>query len=164
MIKKYNSHHVTVDWQQYKEKYNCKSLNFPITDKEIISTEKILELVEKTKKGFFKIPIKRDWGKSIFGRIMRKIFYYLDWKHRDWSSYPCTAGMPMLKKEVFEKCHFRQLYSRTRPSMKGRGVDRDFNFWVAETFRDSISFKIPLVLWRVKIQNPIYTDSKYIPK
>jgi len=29
----------------------------------------------------------------------------------------------------------------------GRGVDRDFNFRVAEKFKDSVCLKVPLYLW-----------------
>jgi len=164
IMQEYKVNHVNIDWQQYKDEYNCKLLNYKITKNDIVSTKDILQLAQNTKKGLFKIPIAKDYVPSLYGRLNRKLKYLADWKHRDWSPYPCAASMPLIKKEVFKKCKFRSLYSRTRPSLKGRGADRDFNFWVAETFKNSVAIKIPLILWRVKTNNSNYLDEKYRPK
>ncbi|MEK7102069.1 MAG: glycosyltransferase family A protein [Patescibacteria group bacterium] len=143
VMQKFNSHHVVVDWQKFKEELNGKvwpmslrSANemsgeaIPmITDDMLIKTKEIMRLVRKTR--------PRRW-------------------FRAWDAYPCAGNNPLVRREVFEKVRFRPLWERTRPSAKGRGADRDFNFWVAETFKDSIAAKIPLVLWRVDSQNPEY--------
>lgn len=143
LMQKYNSHHVVVDWQKFDESLNCKvwplSLRAlsqqgeaisSIQGDAIIGTKEIMRLVRKTR--------PRRW--------------FQDFE----TSYPCAGNNPLVRREVFEKVRFRPLWERTRPSKKGRGADRDFNFWVAETFRDSIAVKVPLVLWRVDSQNQTY--------
>lgn len=142
IMQRFNSHHVVVDWQKFDSVLNGKvwplSLRAhevgeaipPIADGAIIPTKEIMRLVRKTR--------PRRW------------FQDFD------TSYPCAGSNPFLRREVFKKVRFRPLWERTRPSKKGRGADRDFNFWVAETFRDSVAVKEPLVLWRVDSQNPEY--------
>jgi glycosyltransferase involved in cell wall biosynthesis len=161
IMKKYGVMHVTVDWQQYVDEYNGKFLDYQITEDDVLQTKEILALAKKTKPKIFKNPFPRGGAKNILEKILRKI----DNKFlTSQEPYPCAASMPLFKKEVLTKCRFRQAYERTRPSLKGRGADRDFNFSIAETFKSSLAVKIPLVLWRVKTQNPFYTDKKYQPK
>jgi glycosyltransferase involved in cell wall biosynthesis len=161
MMKKYNAAHVNVDWRQYRDEDNGKRLDYQITDKDIITTKEILALAGKTRPKLFRHPYPRGGSKNIFEKILRKI----DKKFLTGQEpYPCAASMPLFKKEILTKCRFRQAYERVRPSLKGRGADRDFNFWVAETFKSSLAVKIPLVLWRVKTANPRYVDEKYRPR
>jgi hypothetical protein len=78
-------------------------------------------------------------------------------------SYPGTGNSPLFKRAVIEKVKFRQLKDRIWSSFTGRGADRDFNFQVAETFKNSITVYLPLYLWRVNKQNPRYEKyEKYI--
>jgi hypothetical protein len=124
-------------------------------------TKEILALARKTKPKLFKNQFPRGGPKNIIEKIFRKI----DKKFlTSQEPYPCAASMPLFNKEVLAKCRFRQAYERTRPSLKGRGADRDFNFWVAETFKSSLCIKTPLILWRVSQQNANYPDEKYRPK
>lgn len=161
IMQRFKSHHVNVDWQQYKDEYNCKYLDYKIQPTDIIETNEILSILKKNRRGFFKRPFGRNENKNPFEKIIRTI----DRKFfRDWPSYPCAASMPLLKKEVFEKCHFRELFDRTMPASGGRGADCDFNFWVAETFKDSIAVRIPLILWRAPSHNLNYVGTKYQPK
>jgi len=134
LMRKYNSHHVVVDWQKFDESLNGTVLDMLITDKMVIGSDEIAKLVHKTR--------PRRW-------FARKEI-----------SYPCSGNNPLVKQEVFEKVKFRPLWERARPSKKGRGADQDFNYAVAETFKDSIAVKIPLVLWRVNNQNPDYSDAR----
>jgi glycosyltransferase involved in cell wall biosynthesis len=161
LMEKYQVLHVNVDWQQYRDKYNGRPLDYQITDKDIVHTERILALAKKTEPGLFKHPFTKNQNTNILAKILKKITHKF---FVDWTPYPCAASMPLFNKKILSRCRFRQLYERTRPSDKGRGADRDFNFWVAETFKSSIAAKIPLVLWRVKSQNPDYLDEKYRPK
>ncbi|HTW96829.1 MAG TPA: glycosyltransferase family 2 protein [Candidatus Methylomirabilis sp.] len=160
MMKKFNVLHVNVDWQQYRDEYNCRRLDYRISDQDIVTTKEILALARQTRPKLFRHPFgkneKNNRAEKIFRKINRKYF-------TDWRQYPCAASMPLFSKEVLTKCRFRQLYERTRPSKTGRGADRDFNFWVAETFKSSIAIKIPLILWRVKNQNLLYSEEKYRP-
>ena len=160
LMRKCNSHHVVVDWQKFDPALNGKVLSVTaahsdipdspgpalarpvrdprdsgssnlIQDDKVVSTKEIMRLVRKTRPRHF---------------------------FRNWDAYPCAGSNPLVRREVFERVRFRPLWERTRPSQKGRGADRDFNFWVAETFGDSIAAKIPLVLWRVATQNPEYSS------
>ena len=161
IMQEYNSHHVNVDWQQYADELNGKFLDCNIRETDIIKTEEILRLAKQTDRFFF----RRPFGKNEDNNPIKKFFYRLGRKlFKQSESYPGAASMPLLKKEVFAKCHFRPLWKRTRPSWRGRGTDQDFNFWVAETFKDSVVVKIPLILWRVKSQNQSYLDNKYRPQ
>lgn len=129
LMQKYNSHHVVVDWQRFDSALNGKVLDISLKEDTMMDTSAIMHLVRKTRP--------------------RRFFQRYD-------AYPCAGSNPLVRREVFEKVRFRPLWERTRPSKKGRGADRDFNFAVAETFRDSIAVKMPLVLWRVDSQNPEY--------
>lgn len=160
LMKEYNVVHVNVDWQQYQDKYNCKNLNYTVREEDIIGTEEILSLAKKNHRGLFQHPFGKNEDAHLIEKFIRKINRkYVG----EYESYPCAASMPLLKKEVFEKCRFRPLWERTRPSLRGRGADQDFNYWVAETFQKSIAAKLPLILWRVQRNNPRYEEEKYRP-
>lgn len=164
VAKKYNSSHVCIDWQKLNKKYPGKSLNVNKILKKrpniLVSTKEILELVKKSKGYFFFIPGR--WHKYIpflikKRSLLKSLFF------KSWIPYPCAGNSPLVKKEVLEKVKFKPLPERIWPSIKGRGADRDFNFQVAETFKDSVCVKLPLYLWRVKTQNPNYIDyDKYL--
>ncbi|MDE2071481.1 MAG: glycosyltransferase family 2 protein [Patescibacteria group bacterium] len=75
-------------------------------------------------------------------RVVNKLFFgTLD-------IYPGAGNSPLLKREVLGRVQFRPLSARVWPSFMGRGADRDFNFAIAEAFKDSYFFDIPLYLWR----------------
>lgn len=160
LMMEYGANHVNVDWQQYKDEYNGKFLDYKIRKEDIIGTEEILSLAKKNMRGLFRRPFGKYEKKNPIEKFIRKVNRkYLG----EYDSYPCAASMPLLKKEVFEKCRFRPLWERTRPSLRGRGADQDFNYWVLETFKKSIAVKVPLILWRVKSQNPLYEDEIHRP-
>lgn len=161
---RYNVSHVCIEWQQFKNELLAKRLDvekiFREEKKVIITNEEIVSLAKKTKgviipligklNSFIPFEIKRM-------RVVNKLFFQaLD-------SYPGSGNSPLFKKEIVEKVKFRPLKDRIWPSFMGRGADRDFNFQVAETFHDNMSFKLPLYLWRVKRQNQDYENyGKYL--
>lgn len=162
----YNSRHVCVDWQEFKEEYLGKKLDIEklFNDKEdiIVPTDYILRLVKQTKGTLM----------SVLGRAqqmipfrLKRVTFVEKLFFKSWQPYPCAGNSPLIKREVMEKVKFRPLHKRIWSSARGRGADRDFNFAVAQEFRNSISVKLPLYLWRVKSQNPEYpgyTLGKYI--
>ena len=75
-------------------------------------------------------------------RVINKFFF------GSLAPYPGAGNSPLFKREVVDKVKFRKLSDRIWPSFMGRGADRDFNFQVAETFKNSYFFPIPLYLWR----------------
>lgn len=89
----------------------------------------------------------------------RKLFF------KTWDFYPGAGNSPFFKREVFEKVRYRKLIDRVWPAQSGRGTDRDFLFQVAETFKNSYSFQLPLYLWRVRGNYDPYPNwEKYIKK
>jgi len=156
---KFNSSHVCIDWQRLQKRLLAKFTDFSSikgNGRELfVATDEILDLVHKTKGPLF----------SVLGTAYRKIPFVIkkQWPleflfFKSWAPYPCAGNCALVKKEVVGKVRFRPLSQRIWPSKRGRGADRDFNFQVAEVFRDSICLKIPLYLWRVKNQNSNYID------
>lgn len=157
----YNSPHVCIDWQQFDESLLNKRFdverhtqNYP---NWLISSEEINRLVKQTKGPIFSLigPLHKFVPFSLKRKFpVRPLFFKSD------EPYPRAANSPLVKRGVFEKVRFRPLPERVWPSSRGRGADRDFNFQVAETFRKSISAKIPLYLWRAGSQNFTYSPEQ----
>lgn len=164
LAKKYNATHLCVDWQQLKPELLGKKLDVEAilqNDTEVILEPKELALRACRSKGILPKILGR-WHYYIpfelkRARIFNKLFFGTV------ESYPGTGNSPLFKHEVVEKVQFRPLPERIWPSFMGRGTDRDFNFQVAETFKNSYVFFIPLYLWRQNAQNERYTAyNKYV--
>lgn len=155
----YKSSHVCIEWQRFAPDLPGKCLDIEKIFQEkqdvIITSEEIEMLAQKTRGvilpllGPIHANIPFEWKRA---RIINKLFFgSLD-------SYPGSGNCPLFTKQIAEKVLFRKLADRVWPSFVGRGADRDFNFQVAITFRNSMSFKLPLYLWRVERQNNGYGD------
>ena len=160
---KFKSSHVCAQWLQFDEKLVGRSLDVPTIERDhsdiVIPSSKILEIAGDAKglipmllgplHQFIPFEIKRAWI------INRFFFGTLD-------SYPGTAHS-LIKREVMQRVKWFPLQKRIWPSFTGRGADRDFNFRVATTFRNSICLNLPLYLWRVDRQNLDYGNyTKYL--
>lgn len=159
LAKKYNATHLCVDWQRLTPSLLEKKLNagqILKKSRNILIPPKEISILAQRTKGFI-VPLLGRFNKYIpfeWKRlpVINKLFFgSLD-------PYPGTGNSPLFKREVIDKVKFRPLAERTWPSFMGRGADRDFNFQVAETFKNSYTFLIPLYLWRQKSQNERYTD------
>lgn len=161
---RFKVNHICLEWQQFTPEKIGTIFDFEKALKEeeglIIENKTIQKLGKKNKGilmgllGYFRkyVPFEvKRW------RIINKLFFGgLD-------SYPGSGNSPFFKKEITEKVKFRQVDERLWPSFTGRGADRDFNFQVAETFGKSITFKLPLYLWRVGRENNLgYHFQKYL--
>ena len=159
LLKKYSAVHITTDWIQFNPAYVGKRLDVEKYLQEhsdvIIGPEQLYRMSQRVK-GLIpkfspalnkKIPfhIKRM-------RVINKLFW------GSLESYPGIPGIIMVRREVFDTVRFRPLPERLWPSFMGRGVDRDFDFQVAETFKNSYVIKLPLYMWRVSSENPEYTN------
>ncbi|MEK7555864.1 MAG: glycosyltransferase family 2 protein [Patescibacteria group bacterium] len=162
----YGASHVCIQWQQFKEELLGKRLdigkifqeerNMVITNKEIIALAKKTKGVIIPFLGKLNSFIPFEWKRM---RVINKFFF------QSLDSYPGSGNSPLFKKEIVEKVRFRPVNERVWPSFTGRGADRDFNFQVAETFGNNISFKLPLYLWRVGQENNLgYNFKKYLIK
>ncbi len=157
--------HMTLDWQKFDEKYLGKKFNarqFILDHKNlIVRPNEILDLARETKGIFLKFlpqlsrKIDFEWKRA---RILNKLFF------GSLAPYPGTGNSPLFRREVIEKVQFRKLADRVWPSFAGRGADRDFNFQVAETFKNSYTIFVPLYMWRQKTNNERFSEDlkKYI--
>lgn len=164
LAQKYRAISVCLDCQPYQEELVGKKLNMEeIFEDEkdlIVPKEKISALAKKTKGiiipflGKLNSAIPFEWKRK---RVINKLFF------GSLEPYPGTGNSPLFRREVIEKVKFRPLKDRIWPSFMGRGADRDFNFQVAETFKNSYTFFIPLYLWRQDFKNDRYADyGKYL--
>lgn len=76
---------------------------------------------------------RRAWGRLFFGH---------------WENYPGTAGAALVNRSALDGVRFRRLADRRWPSVVGRGVDRDFNFRLADRRCRSVFVDVPLYAWR----------------
>ncbi len=159
----HNAIHVCIEWQQLKEELLGKKLDcdriFQEKSNVIITSEEIIAIANNARGILMADWLPHQWIPFIFKWFppTRKLFF------RTTESYPGAGNNPLFKREVIDKVQFRQLDYRVWPSTRGRGADRDFNFQVAITFKKSMTFKLPLYLWRVRGQNPEFTGyEKYI--
>lgn len=164
LAQKYNAMHLCLDWQKFNPELVGKKLDVERIFKDHADTmmrpKEITTLAKKTKGmiisflGPLNALIPFEWKRL---PLVNKLFFgSLD-------AYPGTGNSPLFKREVIEKVKFRPLPERIWPSFMGRGADRDFNFQVAETFKNSYVFFVPLYMWRQKLQNERYIEyEKYL--
>ena len=142
LTQKYNSSHVCINWKkEFKEENNIN-----IDDKtKLIDSTFLYNLSQKTKGLMYKLFGKLNSYipfniKTLI--ILNKLFFGL------LESYPLCGSVPLVKREIINTIKFRQLNDRMWPSFTGRGADRDFNFAIAEKYKNSICFNAPLYIWR----------------
>lgn len=156
LLEKYDSTHLTLDWINFDEKY----LNKKLLSEKFLNNLKILSpsdlyLMSQRSKGFV-AKVSTLLNKIIpFHlkrlRIIHRLFF------GSYENYPGAGNSPLFKREVLEKVKFRNLKERIWPSFMGRGADKDFNFQVAETFKNSHVCFIPLYMWRVEKKTENYS-------
>lgn len=148
----YRSSHVCINWQKFDDSLLGTTLDMNRWLKEnpdaIIGSQQIVELAKKTKGGGF--SLMRGLHSYVPFLLKRRMSFFF----QRWDPYPFAGNSPLVKREIFDHVRFRPRDERVWPSDRGRGADRDFNFQVAETFKNSICANIPLYLWRVNTQNP----------
>jgi len=165
LAEKYKATLVTIQWYPLHEEILNKKLDVEHITREkgeesiIIRPELITKLAEAQlgilmREPFHQfIPFPIKWFP-----YTRKLFY------RRTDIYPGADNCMLFHRSVFDKgFHFRHRNSRTWGTPNGAGSGRDFAFRVAAHFKNSWSFRLPLYLWDVSIQNPDYVDyEKYI--
>ena len=144
LLNEYKATHILTDWLPFNEKFLNTEGDIRIQG-PVLESKDLFELSQKTKGLVAKISpsfnkmvpfhIKRK-------RILHKLFF------GSLTPFPGAGNSPFFKRKVIEKVMFRRLKERTWPSFMGRGADRDFNFQVAETFKNSFVIPIKLYMWR----------------
>jgi len=155
LLTKYNAIHLCTTVAPFDEKrigtmFDMK--NYALGEKNMIGPDELYLLSQKTKgliaKLFPTLNARIPFHLKRL-RFINKLFF------GSLAPYPGAGNSPLFKREVIEKVKFRKLPNRIWPSFMGRGADRDFNFQVAETFKNSYTFDIPLYMWsREQIKKP----------
>ncbi len=146
---KHNTNHLCTNMVPWKPEWVGKKFDVEryLADNPnyLIGPRELREMAKKTK-GVMPKLLGRFHSKVPFSvktaRVLNKLFF------GNLQPYPGAANSPLFKREVAEKVKFRPRDERVWPSFVGRGADRDFNFQVAETFRNSVVVKVPLYMWR----------------
>ena len=164
LLKKYDATLVAIQWMQLKNEYIPKKLDIEkifreIGEDNIIIRPETIAAMAKKNKGILMnprfphqyIPFICKW----FPLTRPFFFAGID-------NYPGADNSMLFKREVVDKVKFRPYNERVWPNPYGRGSGRDFAFQVAETFKNSWSFKLPLYLWRATSPNKdFYGYEKY---
>lgn len=165
LAKKYNATCVTIQWQQCAQDTLEKKLDVGRVFKDlgeeqvVIRPEAIMALAKEVRG-----PLMQElWHKFIPFPIKwfpytRKLFY----KRMD--SYPGSDNAMFFNKIVRDEgVYMRHRNSRTWGVPSGRGSGRDFAFNIATRFKNSWSFRLPMYLWDVNLQNMDYQNyEKYL--
>lgn len=165
LLLKYKSTHLVLNWIQFEEKYLGKKLNVSSflksdeLEREIIWPKELYDMSQRSKGFIAKISLQLNKMIPFYfkrKRVINKLFF------GSLENYPGASNSPLFAREIIKKVQFRKLQDRVWPSFMGRGADKDFNFQVAETFKNSHVVYIPLYMWRVPTQNPKYMTTKLI--
>lgn len=165
LLIKYGAEHVTLDWIAYEDRFLGKQLDVKnyVGKRGLKATgpEELYVMARRARGVISKISPALNRSIPFHFkrlRIANKLFF------GTLENFPGTGNSPLFSRRVLESIPFRRLSDRIWPSFMGRGADRDFNFQVAETFKKSYVFYLPLYLWRQPGQNKRYEDdvSSYI--
>lgn len=147
LLTKYNATHICTTIAPFDKKRIGTALemkDYAKAENDLITPDKIYELSQTTKGLVAKLsPALNARVPFRFKRmrVINKLFF------GSLAPYPGAGNSPLFKREVIRKVQFRKLTDRIWPSFMGRGADRDFNFQVAETFKNSYVFPVPLYMW-----------------
>jgi glycosyltransferase involved in cell wall biosynthesis len=144
LLEKYKATHLTMDWLPFDERLVGTAGKAAI-EGAVTSPDELFTLSQKTKGLVAKISPALNrmipfWIKRL--RFVNKVFF------GSLAPFPGAGNSPLFRREVIEKVRFRKLSERVWPSFMGRGADRDFNFQVAETFKNSYVVPVKLYMWR----------------
>lgn len=166
LVQKHGLIHLMTDWEMLREAWIGKAIDADtfLRDRPdgIVGREELYRLSQEQKGvmpklfGSFASRVPFELRRQ---RVLNRLFF------GGFEALPGAGNSPLFHRDVFERVRFRQLEDRVWPSHPGRGADRDFNFQVIETFRNSMIVKLPLYLWRVKQENTAYAGvdlNKYI--
>jgi glycosyltransferase involved in cell wall biosynthesis len=164
LAKKYNADMVTVMWQRCKPELIGKSLNVEKILREkgdavIIRPEETYKITQEARG----VLMREPWHRYIPFTIKwfpytRKFFY------RNTNPYPGADNCMFFHRKIRDKgLYFRPRDERTWGSPSGRGSGRDFAYRVAHETRNAWSFRLPLYLWDVKLENDEFAGyEKYL--
>ncbi len=157
LAKKYNAIFVTIMWHRLEDAWLGKKLDVEKIFEEkgekeiVIRPEDITALAKKLRGPLMLEPLHRFIPFPIkWFPYTRKLFF------RDHTTpYPGADNSMLFHKQVRDDSTLmRHRNARTWGVPSGRASGRDFAFRVAARYKNSWSFKLPLYLWEVRIENP----------
>lgn len=162
LAKKYNATLVTIQWIQCNKKTFGKKLDIKRifnehSEEDIVIRPEIITERAQQNRGIlmrepwhFYVPFPFKWFPCT-----RKLFY------RRADIYPGADNAMFFHSSVIKfGFNFRHRNKRTWGTPAGRGSGRDFAYRIALHFKNSWSFRLPMYLWDVRIDNPEYCDYK----
>lgn len=160
LAKKYQAKMVTIQWIPLTPESLTKKLDWQkiFADKGeeavVIKPETILARAYSNRGILMREPFHRFIPFPIkWFPYTRKLFY------RKMESYLGADNSMLFHRSVIDDgILFRHRNQRTWGSPSGRGSGRDFAFRVADRYKNSWSFRLPMYLWDVKAENPEYAD------
>jgi glycosyltransferase involved in cell wall biosynthesis len=165
LAKKYDATCVTVDWQQLSENTFGKLLDVEKIfgekgeDAVVIRPEETSRLAQEHRGPLMIEPIHQFLPFPIkWFPYTRKLFY------RSVTPYPGADNCMFFHSRVRDDgVLMRHRNSRTWGVPSGRGSGRDLAFRIADRYKNSWSFRLPMYLWDVNAQNAAYAGyEKYL--
>lgn len=163
LAQKYDATCVAIQWQELQEELLTKTLDVEQIFKEVgetnvvIGPEEIVALAAEIKGALMIEPWHRYIPFPIKWFPYTRFLFY-----RQMDSYPGADNSLFFHKKVRDDgVLMRPRNQRTFGVPSGRGSGRDFAFRVAEHYKNSYAFKLPMYLWDVKQQNPLYTNYEH---
>lgn len=158
LAERYSAALVTIQWQQLTPERLGKKLDIDRVFAEkgekgvVIRPEEIVALAARNRGILMREPFHRFIPFPLkWFPYTRKLFY------RRMDPYPGADNSMLFHRSVRDAgFYFRSRNARTWGKPDGRASGRDFAFRVAVSFNNSWSFRLPMYLWDVRIQNPEY--------
>lgn len=159
LAERYSASLVTIQWQRLTPDRLDKKLDveriFAEKGEEalVIRPEEIAELAARNRGILMREPFHRFIPFTIkWFPYTRKLFY------RRMDPYPGADNSMLFHRSVRDAgFYFRHRDARTWGKPDGRASGRDFAFRVAAALGNSWSFRLPMYLWEVRIENEAYT-------
>lgn len=158
LAKKYNAMMVTIQWQKFRPELMDRTLDIERVFREkgeasVVIPPKELSALARAQKGILMIeplhkfiPFPLKWFP-----YTRKLFY------RGLLPFPGADNSMLFSRKVIDQgIYFRTRNERTWGIPSGRGSGRDFVYRVTARFGNSWSFRLPLYLWDVNLENKEY--------
>lgn len=159
LAKKYNADMVTIMWQRCKPELIGARLNVEkiFADKgesAIIRPEETYKITVAAQGMLMREPWHRFIPFTVkWFPYTRKLFY------KNTNPYPGADNSMLFHRSVRDRgLYFRPRNERTWGSPSGRGSGRDFAYRVANKTKNAWSFRLPLYLWDVKMENEEFKD------
>lgn len=163
LAKQYDATCVTVSSFPFREDFLGKRLDVEMIfkhEKNLITLPQEITALAKKTKGILMRPwFPHTITPFVFKKRAPTRYLFM----ASLETYPGVDGAPLFRRYTINTVRFRERDHRIWPAKSGRGAGRDHLLQLAETFKNSYSFRLPLYLWRTKdAHNPYPGWEKYL--